>query len=241
MEGKGGEQPGAARGRAELRPSGSRPLPGAPGGISRGARGTFLLLIAEVRGEGDEVAAGPGAHQGDGGAVVAFGLLLPLAHVGQVHPAGSDTGHGTPDSLGPAWGRHKAGHTGNSPHGPQPQGPWVGNSPRDTGGDSPAPGETVVVPEGGGGSGPCVPTRRRVGGSWGRTGEGAGGSRDWRDGDRRGPGRPQAIPGAPGPGPAALTGARRSPGPRRLRGLPAPRLRRALRHCRGHPREPSRC
>lgn len=46
---------------------------------------TFLLLVFEVGGEGNEVPAGPGTHKWDGGAVVAFRSLFPLADVSDVH------------------------------------------------------------------------------------------------------------------------------------------------------------
>lgn len=57
---------------------------GGVGGFWGGVR-TALLLVPQVGGEGDEVAAGPGAHQRDGRAVVALRPLLPFAHVRQIH------------------------------------------------------------------------------------------------------------------------------------------------------------
>ena len=46
-----------------------------------------LVIAAQVRGEGDEVAAGPGAGQGTRRAVGALGPFLPLTDVSQVHGA----------------------------------------------------------------------------------------------------------------------------------------------------------
>ena len=46
-----------------------------------------LVITAQVRGEGDEVAAGPGAGKGTRWAVGALGPFLPFTDVSQVHGA----------------------------------------------------------------------------------------------------------------------------------------------------------
>lgn len=48
-----------------------------------------VVLALQIRGEGNQVPAGPGADQGDGGAVGALWTLLPLTHVGQLHDSTS--------------------------------------------------------------------------------------------------------------------------------------------------------
>ena len=75
-----------------------RGTPRAPRAVCEGRGGgmgvgrTALLLVPQVGGEGDEVAAGPGAHQRDGRAVVALRPLLPLAHVRQIHRCSRERG-----------------------------------------------------------------------------------------------------------------------------------------------------
>ena len=56
-----------------------------------------LVITPQVRGEGDEVTAGPGAGQGHRRAVGALGPFLPLADVSQVHCAHLPRSH-TEDS-----------------------------------------------------------------------------------------------------------------------------------------------
>lgn len=142
------------------------------------------------------------------------GQWLLLGFFSHSHTYARSIPEGTRDSRGPAWRRHKAGHTG------------------DTGGDNPAPGE----------SGPRVPTlwrAERVGGRDPGTDSGWYRRLPWlAGGSQEGPGA--ATGGSPvfpvRPHSPVAAASRRSPGPQQLRGLPVPRLRRALRHRRGHPR-----
>lgn len=49
---------------------------------------TFLLFIALICGEGDQIATRPGADKRDGGAMAGPGLSVPFADVGYVHGDG---------------------------------------------------------------------------------------------------------------------------------------------------------
>lgn len=56
-------------------------------GAGQGVKGYTLVIIPEVRGEGNEVAARPGAGQGYRWAVGALRPFLPLADISQIHCA----------------------------------------------------------------------------------------------------------------------------------------------------------
>lgn len=132
------------------------------------------------------------------------GQWLLLGFFSHSHTYARSIPEGTRDSRGPAWRRHKAGHTG------------------DTGGDNPAPGERAAG------------TDPMAGGACGREGPRDGlrvvpevaVARGRVTGGARGCHR--RLPGVPGP--AALTGGRRLPplprtpaAPRAARPTPAPR------------------